>query len=182
MKPADYAILMARYNRWMNEKLYALVRAIPPEAVHEDRGAFFGSIFGTLDHIASADVIWLKRFSRVLGAPAELARIAALPDAVSLAEPMAGSIEELCELRPILDEAIEAWVTTLDEQLLSRAIPYRRINGEPYNKPLFPLLMHFFNHQTHHRGQATTLFTQAGMEVGVTDLAVLVPDVSPETR
>lgn len=181
MNLTAYTALMARYNTWMNEKLYALVRAMPAEAVHQDRGAFFGSIFRTLDHIASADVIWLKRFSAALGAPGTLAEIAAYPDAQSLDTPMTGSIEELCKLRPVIDGAIEAWTATLDEHVLSAAISFRRLNGERYTKLLFPLLMHFFNHQTHHRGQVTTLFTQAGVDVGVTDLAVLVPDAIPAT-
>jgi uncharacterized damage-inducible protein DinB len=177
MKPTDYAMLMARYNCWMNEKLFALVGAMPAEELHRDRGAFFGSIFRTLDHIASADVIWLKRFSAALGAPEALAGVVAYPDIKSLGEPMNGSIEELCELRPFIDRAIEIWVATLDDEVLSSNISYRRLNGEAHTQPFFPLLMHFFNHQTHHRGQATTLFTQAGVEVGVTDLAVLVPEV-----
>lgn len=181
MNHTAYTSLMARYNTWMNEKLYALVRAMPAEAVHQDRGAFFGSIFRTLDHIASADVIWMKRFSAALGAPESLAEIAAYPDTQSLDAAMTGSIEELCELRPVIDGAIEAWTATLDERVLSAAISFRRLNGEPYTKLLFPLLMHFFNHQTHHRGQVTTLFTQAGIDVGATDLAVLVPDVIAPT-
>lgn len=181
MNLTDYTALMARYNTWMNEKLYALVRAMPAEAVQQDRGAFFGSIFRTLDHIASADVIWLKRFSAALGAPETLADIAAYPDTQRLDAPMTGSVQELCELRPLIDGAIEAWTATLDERVLSAAISFRRLNGEPYTKRLFPLLMHFFNHQTHHRGQVTTLFTQAGVDVGVTDLAVLVPDVIAPT-
>jgi len=181
MNLTAYTALMARYNTWMNEKLYALVRAMPAEAVQQDRGAFFGSIFRTLDHIASADVIWLKRFSAALGAPGTLAEVAAYPDPQSLDVPMTGSVEELCELRPVIDGAIEAWTATLDERVLSEAISFRRLNGEPYTKLLFPLLMHFFNHQTHHRGQATTLFTQAGIDVGVTDLAVIVPDMVAAT-
>lgn len=181
MNLTDYTSLMARYNTWMNDKLYALVRAMPAEAVHQQRGAFFGSIFRTLDHIASADVIWLKRFSAALGAPETIADVAAYPHTQSLDAAMTGSIEELCELRPVIDGAIEAWTATLEERVMSAAISFRRLNGEPYTKPLFPLLVHFFNHQTHHRGQVTTLFTQAGVDVGVTDLMVLVPDVIAST-
>lgn len=182
MQLTDYVALMARYNRWMNEKLYALVRSMPAEAVHEDRRAFFSSIFGTLDHIAAADLIWLRRYAAVLGEPPALAPVLTHPAVLALGKPVAGSIEELCALRALLDDAIDAWTSTLDDTVLSRPITYRTMAGEQYTKPLSLLLMHFFNHQTHHRGQATTLFTQAGMEVGVTDLAVLVPDAPAATR
>jgi uncharacterized damage-inducible protein DinB len=182
MKLTDHVVLMARYNRWMNEKLYALMRSMPAAAVHQDRGAYFGSIFGTLDHIAGADLIWLHRFYAGLGEPPVLARVAAHPAVPGLNERTTGYIDELCELRVFLDGAIDAWTTTLDDALLSRPITYRNMAGEQYTRQLFFLLMHFFNHQTHHRGQATTLFTQAGMEVGVTDLAVLLPDVSANAR
>lgn len=174
MKSTDYVALMARYNRWMNDKLYALVRGMPAAAVHEDRKTFFGSIFGTLDHIAFSDMIWLKRFSAALGAPPALAALSPYPDATSMAVPLTTSLDELCELRVVLDDAIDAWTATLDDEVLARPIDYRNMAGEPFTRRLFPLLMHFFNHQTHHRGQATTLFTQAGLDVGPTDLALLL--------
>jgi uncharacterized damage-inducible protein DinB len=181
MKSTDYVALMARYNRWMNDKLYTLVRDMPAAAVYEDRKAFFSSIFGTLDHIAFADMIWLKRFSAALGAPSALAALSAYPDATSMAVPLTKSLEELCKLRVVLDDAIDGWTATLDDEVLARPIDYRNMAGEPFTRSLFQLLMHFFNHQTHHRGQATTLFTQAGIEVGPTDLALLLPDVSAAT-
>jgi uncharacterized damage-inducible protein DinB len=177
MSMKDYVSLMARYNRWMNEKLYALARSMPEEAVTRDRGAFFGSIFGTLDHICGADVLWLRRYSTALDAPETLASVVANPAAPSLDRPTTRSVAELCELRATLDDAIDAWTATLDERTLSRSIRYQNLAGQEYTRQLFPLLVHFFNHQTHHRGQATALFTQAGVEVGVTDLAVLLPEV-----
>jgi uncharacterized damage-inducible protein DinB len=173
----DYVGLMARYNRWMNKKLYRLARSMPADAVHRDRGAFFGSIFGTLDHVCGADVLWLRRYSSALDAPTTLASVVAHPATPSLDKPTTSSLADLCELRAVLDDAIDAWTDTLDEPTLSRPIRYRNLAGQEYTRPLFPLLVHFFNHQTHHRGQVTTLFTQAGVEVGVTDLAVLVPEI-----
>jgi uncharacterized damage-inducible protein DinB len=177
MSMKDYVGLMARYNRWMNEKLYALARSMPEDAVMKDRGAFFGSIFGTLDHICGADLLWLRRYSTALGGPVALAPVVAHAAAPSLDRPTTRSVAELSELRATLDETIDAWTATLDEQTLSRSIRYQNLAGQEYIRQLFPLLVHFFNHQTHHRGQATTLFTQAGVEVGVTDLAVLLPEV-----
>jgi len=58
----DYCLLMARYNRWMNERLYALLREFTDEERKRERGAFFGSMHGTLNHVLWGDRIWLGRF------------------------------------------------------------------------------------------------------------------------
>ncbi len=53
------------------------------------------------------------------------------------------------------------------------------INARLYEaaaRNFFSLVMHFFNHQAHHRGQVTTLLSQTGIDIGVTDLLALIPD------
>ena len=64
----ETAALMADYNRWMNERLYAAALTMPEAEVSRDTGAFFGSLLGTLNHIAAGDTIWLHRFA---GAPGD---------------------------------------------------------------------------------------------------------------
>ena len=59
-----YCQLMARYNRWMNERLYALCAGLDDDERKRDRGAFFGSIHGTLNHLLWGDRMWLGRFTR----------------------------------------------------------------------------------------------------------------------
>jgi uncharacterized damage-inducible protein DinB len=61
---------------------------------------------------------------------------------------------------------------------LSVVLTYANSKGVVSSKPFFGIVMHFFNHQTHHRGQATTLLSQAGVDVGVTDLMALIPDAA----
>jgi uncharacterized damage-inducible protein DinB len=63
MNDCKQAILLASYNAWMNTKVFEAASRLPHEEVVQDRGAFFGSILGTLNHIAVADTIWLRRFS-----------------------------------------------------------------------------------------------------------------------
>ena len=96
----------------------------------------------------------------------------------ALRDPVAADLAGLRARREALDAMIVAWVDTLDEADLARPLAYRRVSGEAERKPLGPLMLHFFNHQTPHRGQATTLFSQAGVDVGVTDLLVLIPSVA----
>src|SRR5690606_35042133 len=108
---SDHARLMAGYNRWMNQKLYEQVLALPEAELILERGAFFGSIFGTLNHLCVADVIWLKRFASSALSP--LAELDAWPAPTSLTMPMADNIQALWEKRQQLDDLIERWVLTL---------------------------------------------------------------------
>lgn len=63
MQRIDHIRLMARYNSWMNERLYAAASSLPDEALSAERNAFFGSILGTLNHLVVADRIWLGRYT-----------------------------------------------------------------------------------------------------------------------
>lgn len=176
MSRTAHFTLLARYNEWMNHKLYEAAATLPPGELAADRGAFFGSLLATLNHIAVGDTIWLQRFAGHPRFAAALAAISALPTPAALDQPLCGTLAELRERRAWLDLAIRDWIATLDESALETVISYRRFNGESNHRPLGLLLLHFFNHQTHHRGQATTLLSQAGVDVGATDLLLLVPE------
>ena len=169
--------LLARYNGWMNARLYDAAATLPEAEQTRDRGAFFGSILGTLEHVVVADTIWLKRFAGHPATAEALAGVAELPMPAALDEIRFGVLAPLRERRDLLDRAIETSVAALCEPDLDTPLAYRNTKGLPFAKPFGLLLVHFFNHQTHHRGQATTLFSQAGVDVGVTDLLALIPSV-----
>lgn len=176
MSRTAHFTLLARYNEWMNHKLYEAAAQLPPEALAADRGAFFGSLQATLNHIAVGDTIWLKRIAAHPQFAAALAPLAPLPMPGALDQPLCDSFEALQARRAWLDQLILDWTEGLAEADLDAVISYRRMNGESNHRQLGLLLLHVFNHQTHHRGQATTLLTQAGIDVGATDLLLLVPD------
>jgi uncharacterized damage-inducible protein DinB len=79
----------------------------------------------------------------------------------------------LREAREALDGAIEAWLRDMPDDFLCRNIRYSNTKGVPREHPAWQALTHFFNHQTHHRGQVTTLLSQAGVDVGLTDIIAL---------
>ena len=172
--------LLARYNQWMNQKLYDCAASLPTEALQLDRGAFFGSIWGTLNHIAVADTIWLKRFSRHPACAASLAALADTPTPQRLNDIPFPEFAALRAYREELDTRIIDLVDTLSEGALSQPLTYSNTQGTAFTRELGALLVHFFNHQTHHRGQATTLLFQAGVDPGVTDLLTLIPQVATE--
>lgn len=159
---------LAGYNRWMNDRLFDAAERLAPEARAADRGAFFGSIQGTLGHILLADLIWLRRLT---GDDRHLPR-----DADGAVVPVRGLDTVLYEAWPELrrarrrvDDALTAWVDGLTAEALAGDVRYLR-GDAPQVHPLWWAALHVFHHQTHHRGQVTTLLTQAGVDPGVTDL------------
>lgn len=177
MSRISHVHLMASYNATMNATLYEAARQLPAASLCADRKAFFGSILGTLNHLVNADIIWLKRFAAHPANFAQLDAIRALPDPAGLGAIGFGDIDSLWEHRQWLDQQIADWTAALSEADLGQLLHYTNSRGA-FARNFFSLLMHFFNHQTHHRGQASTLLSQEGIDIGVTDLLVLIPDES----
>jgi uncharacterized damage-inducible protein DinB len=175
MQLADHVRLMAEYNRWMNQKLYAAYARLSPVQLAEDRQAFFGSVLKTLNHLIIADTLWLKRFA-LAGVPcAALAAVNELTSPTKLDEVLFAGMDGLTARRALLDQTLLALAGEATDEMLQQALSYMNFRGEPQEKIFFNLLMHVFNHQTHHRGQVTTLLSQFGIDVGLTDLVAIVP-------
>jgi len=170
----EYLQRMARYNRWMNRKLFEKTALLPPEVIRKDRGAFFGSLLGTLNHIMVAELIWLRRFAAHKDCKASLAGLAGFPVPESLRDILFHDFADFATAREHLDTLILDFSRTWTDEMLATPIRYRNMAGEKHEHELGPLLQHFFNHQTHHRGQATTLLFQAGIDPGPTDLLVML--------
>jgi uncharacterized damage-inducible protein DinB len=162
MIDAQYARAMARYNRWMNERLYALCETLGDEERRRDRGAFFRSIHGTLNHIVYGDLAFLSRFT---GDP---------PEVPPLGRELHATFAELAAARRAIDARLDAWAETLTDAWLAAPHTYTsKVDGLTRTLPAWLLVVHLFNHQTHHRGQLTTLLSQMGHDPGVTDLPFL---------
>ena len=172
----EHIKLMAKYNEWMNTKLYDAASRLSADELAMNRGAFFGSILGTLNHIMVGDRIWLSRFATHPANHAALDPIRALRTPTSLDQTLFTDFRALQEHRVVLDAVIKDWVATLNDDDTKLTLHYASMKGTTFKKNFGYLLMHFFNHQTHHRGQATTLLSQAGQDVGVTDLLMIIPD------
>ena len=164
MITAAYAVTMARYNEWMNRRLYALCAGIDDAERRRDRGAFFGSIHRSLDHIVYADLAFLSRFT---GTPDRVPELRA-----TLYEDFGA----LREARAALDARLLEWAPTLSEAWLAQDLTYTsKVDGVTRTVPRWILVAHVFNHQTHHRGQVTTLLSQMGLDIGSTDLPFMPP-------
>ncbi len=178
MKLKQHVYQMADYNQWMNQKVYEVVGTLSPEKLHEDQGAFFGSVFATLNHICVGDTLWLKRFAPALQSYQAYQPVADLPMPQALDTFIENNFIALKDRRVLLDEALLEIAALLTDEQLLQPISYQNSKGITANKTLFNLLMHLFNHQTHHRGQVTTLLSQSGIDVGITDLVFIQPNVN----
>ena len=170
----DYWHALARYNRWMNEKLYAVAAQLTDEERKQDRGAFFPSIHATLDHILLGDRVWMGRLT---GAVLEDGWMG--PGGIrSLDQQLYAGFEELRGERKKTDDDIEQGIGALTPERLSANLRYVR-KGVPIEVPVWWAVAQLFNHQTHHRGQVTTLLMQAGHDPGVTDLFAMLRSEEP---
>jgi len=155
----DYCQTMAQYNEWMNSRLYACCATLSDEALRADRGAFFKSIYRTLNHIAGVDLIFLARFT---GDPA------VMPE---LDVELCADFPALRRERAALDSRLLAWSATLAPDWLGQTLTYTsKVDGRTRSMAHWVLVTQMFNHQTHHRGQVTTLLSQVGIDIGSTDI------------
>jgi|SRR5690554_1841139 len=176
MSLQQHFVLMAEYNQWMNAKVYDAAGNLSKSDLTEDRGAFFGSVLGTLNHIVVGDRIWLKRFAAQPASVESLGEITKLLIPTSLDQMIFENLDELYSHRKWLDEKIIKWISGLTDSDLDFSLSYQNTKGVPATKRFGSLIYHFFNHQTHHRGQVSTLLSQSGEDIGVTDLLALIPN------
>lgn len=150
---------LAEYNRWMNQRLYAVCAELPDDERRRDRGVFFRSIHGTLNHLLLADRVWMARFQ---GGTFKVA---------GLDQELYADFAELSAERERTDAAIVEWAASLSDDILAGELRYTSIvNPEPRVYDMWLAVTHFFNHQTHHRGQLTAMLSQCGKDYGITDL------------
>ena len=147
----QHFMMFAAYNAWANRRLYDAASELTDEEFRRDVGAFFGSLMGTLNHLVAADRIWMKRFTGEGDPPASL-------DAII--EP---DLTKLRALREAEDRRIIDWIGQLSPEAIAGRFTYMTVTDmRTVSQRLSPALDHFFNHQTHHRGQAHMILTVLG--------------------
>ncbi|MFD3189644.1 DinB family protein [Sedimentitalea sp. HM32M-2] len=163
----DYCGMMARYNAWQNGQLAQLLMPLTPQELRRDRGGFFGSILGTLDHILWGDQMWMSRFD---GGPAPEGGIKDSTDRNL-------TLDAWSAARFRMDGRIRLWAGKVKAIDLAGPLTwYSGAAGRQVSRPLAQCVVHMFNHQTHHRGQVHAMMTAAGLTAPVSDLAFMPED------
>jgi uncharacterized damage-inducible protein DinB len=165
MITAEFVRTMAAYNAEMNRRVYGAASRLPDAKRREDRGAFWGSIHGTLSHLVWADQMWMSRFDGW--------------DKPDVPNPQSGTyvadFDEMQTRRFEMDRRLQEWADRLDlAWLLEEQSWYSGAAGRDMRSPRSILVTHLFNHQTHHRGQAHALVTAAGEKTGDTDIWLVI--------
>lgn len=159
----DYVRLMAAYNAEMNRRWLAAASRLTDAQRREDRGAFFGSIHGTFNHLLWADRVWLWR-------------LAGAEQPTHPREDSARFIDDFDELsafRVRTDQEIVDWAETVTAEGLAETVVWLPGTPREFSSTQAMRVAHMFNHQTHHRGQIHALITGFGEDTEATDLWVV---------
>jgi uncharacterized damage-inducible protein DinB len=158
--PVDRYRVFANYNAWANRAIYDAVATLSDADYRADRKAFFGSLRGTLNHLLVGDRIWMHRMTSVGETYTQLNLI------------LFDDLASLRAARESEDARIIAFADLLTDPALDEQLVYRNTTGAGFCQALSTVLDHFFNHQTHHRGQAHALLSAAGVTPPSLDLLV----------
>jgi uncharacterized damage-inducible protein DinB len=162
----DLFRILARYNAWANRRLYGACAALPDAEYRAERGAFFGSIHGTLNHILVADRIWQSRFTdEAHGIP-------------TLDTVLYDDFSQLREARTAEDARMVDLVDGMNDARFKQILAYRNMAGETVETPIGLVLAHLFNHATHHRGQVHGMLSQVPADPPPLDLAYFLREAA----
>ncbi len=159
---SNYFTKLADYNAWANHRLYQACEALSLNEYMRERASFFGSLHATLNHILVVDRIWIARMEGQTAPTLKLDQI------------LYGDLIGLKVARIAEDEHIRIMAAGISEERLDQPLEYRNSRGDRFETPLRLVLGHFFNHQTHHRGQVHGLLSQTEVPPPALDLIAFV--------
>jgi uncharacterized damage-inducible protein DinB len=167
---------LAEYNRKTNLDLLAILEREDPQIPHRQTGAYYKSILGTLSHVLLADIVWI---GRIVSDDEHLRAAAGVLPEVGPPMVVDNTWRDLSAFRLARQEVDNSFAKTvhaLSQERLGQIIHYKNLKGDAQAKPLWVILLHLFNHQTHHRGQVAALLDQAGV---ANDYSGLAPKFEP---
>jgi len=164
--------LLARYNSHANQEMGRVLAELSVEDWNKPLGGYFPTIRSLASHLFSGDLAWLKRF-------------AALRPFAFVDHPLLGrTIEKGALLFPAFADyeperkAIDAVLTRFAGEItaedLGKRLRFKNYQGEDQEKNFGGLVLHVFNHQTHHRGQISLYLDILGKKNDFSGIAPLI--------
>lgn len=164
----EYVLQMARYNAWQNRQLRDVFKTMTQEELVADRGAFFGTLFGTMNHLLWGDTMWMSRWCNDVEKPI-------ISGAQSMQHTPTFGVWDAERFR--MDGRIRIWAETLSNMDLCGTVSwYSGATNQHLTRPLSLCVAHMFNHQTHHRGQLSQMLHATGLTPPVSDLIFMPED------
>jgi uncharacterized damage-inducible protein DinB len=165
-------VIQLRYSAWATKRVLESTASIPQEEFIRDLGNSkfnetenAGGLYGTLSHIYQADAIW---FDRLMGNPTS--NLSAYDAPVEHAA--------LSKLWLAVHDRYISWAEKLDAADWDRVVTYKNFKGEPFQTPVWQIVLHVVNHATHHRGQVVTMLRQLGRTPTSIDLILYYRETS----
>lgn len=164
----SYVQTLSRYNTWQNNQVLDVVKVVDQSVLDQNRAAFFGSLQGTLSHLLWGDLLWMSRFDANSTQP---------PASPTTSAQAFVTKEDWALERLACDQRIMDWANGLGQAELDGDLTWTySFETRQVSKPMWFAVTHFFNHQTHHRGQIHAMLTSAGLDAPVSDLSYLPKD------
>ncbi len=168
--------MLALYNQRMNKQLLAVCSKLTHKQLHQNTSSFFPTIMAHWNHILFGDLIMLQRLVVNELVSVEATVLAKLPVSKSVSDTFASNLDELSELRELVDSIYIEITNQFTSKSYSQIVRYTTTEGLVIERTVGQFCQHIFNHQTHHRGQLTCLLSQCGLDFGCTDLPIVVPE------
>ncbi len=169
MISTEHVRTMTAYNSWQNHSLYSAANKLSDHDRKQQRGAFFGSIHGTFNHLLWGDMLWISRFTET-----NPPTVTNMGDTTELHT----NWSELRDAREEFDQSMFQWANNIEENWLQCELTWKSVAlNRSFTNQAWLLVVHMFNHQTHHRGQIHAMLTSAGVQPDNTDLPFM-PDTS----
>jgi uncharacterized damage-inducible protein DinB len=169
----DTIVLLAKYNKAANEKMDAVIKTLSPEEWDKAQGGFFKTLRACCSHIYNCDFNYLKRFSG-------LRDFTVFKDPVfnrdlfPRGEPAFADMGEYLAKRPELDAKLIAFADELSDDDLGKVLKYTSPRGDPIERNFGGLVLHNFNHDTHHRGTISLYLELLGKDNDFNSLAAVL--------
>jgi len=155
----------ARYNGSVNQSILELIEPLEKEQIMMKTKAYYPSIFETFFHILIGDLMWLKRYRDSLKGTPSLNNSPLLSlEEKTLRGEFESDYRRLFHYRKQVDEIIIRFINELDSDKMDTMMKYKNYKGEDVEKEVWKTLLHWFNHQTHHRGQVSVLLDLVGVD------------------
>jgi len=145
MNRTDYFQQLHDYSCWANQRYLAVAERLTDEQLHRMQGHSWGDVHALLVHMLSSEWVWLQRWQG--SSPKGHLDKADFPTLDALKARWA---EQEAEMR--------GFIGTQTDESLQAAITYANFSGETFSVPLWQMLMHVANHETHHRGELAAMF------------------------